>query len=295
VPQYRDMSVARHPVYNSSGSADARNRDIIVTKIWFITRAPRGLGKEIALAALGAGENVVASGRNVEEVETALAGTKAADRLLAIALDVTEEDGPAGAPQASVERFGRVDVLVNNAGYGQLGYFETLAPEQTEAQYRTNVFGLYNVTRAVLPQMRGQRSDHIFNISSIGGVVGFGGAPAYTSSKFAIEGFSEDIAIELTPLGVPVTIVEPGFFRTDVLEGRSVKHGKVSIDDYAEADAKQRDHYGAHSGKQLGDPKKLGAALLRIVAAQELPLRYAAGSDAMKMTRDVLEKRSSTY
>ena len=262
-----------------------------MTKTWFITGATRGLGKEIALAALGAGENVVATGRQAEDVEAALAGADAGERLLAIALDVTDDTRPAEVVEAAIERFGRFDVLVNNAGYGQLGFFETLAPEQIEAQYRTNVFGLYNVTRAVIPQLRAQRSGHILNISSIGGVVGFGGAAAYTSSKFAIEGFSEDMAIDLKPFGIHVTIVEPGFFRTDFLENSSVKYGDVAINDYAEADAAQRDKYGAHSGKQLGDPKKLGAALLTIVAADEPPLRYAVGSDAVKMTRDALGKR----
>ncbi len=262
-----------------------------MTKTWFITGATRGIGREIALAAVAAGENVVATGRKAEDVQKALAGAGGGDRLLAVALDVAEEARVPEVVRAAVERFGRIDVLVNNAGYGQLGFFETLAPEQIEAQYRTNVFGLYNVTRAVLPQLRAQRSGHILNISSVGGVVGFGGAPAYTSSKFAIEGFSEDMAIDLAPFGIHVTIVEPGFFRTNFLERGSVRYGEVAVDDYAEADAAQRDKYGAHSGKQLGDPKKLAQALLRIVAADEPPMRYAAGSDAVKMTRDALEKR----
>jgi NAD(P)-dependent dehydrogenase (short-subunit alcohol dehydrogenase family) len=263
----------------------------MMTKTWFITGATRGLGKEIALAALGAGDNVVATGRKREDVQKALAEVNAGDRLLAVALDVTQDARPAEAVKAAVKQFGRIDVLVNNAGYGQLGHFETLTPEQIETQYKTNVFGLYNVTRALLPQMRKQHSGHILNISSIGGVVGFGGAAAYTSSKFAIEGFSEDLAIDVKPFGIKVTIVEPGFFRTDFLESTSVKYGDVAINDYADANAKQRDQYGAHSGKQLGDPKKLGQALLQIVAADEPPLRYAAGSDAVKMTHEVLKKR----
>ena len=262
-----------------------------MTKTWFITGATRGLGKDIALAALGAGENVVATGRKAEDVQVALADADAGERLLAIALDVADATRPAQVVEAAIGRFGRIDVLVNNAGYGQLGHFETLTPAQIEAQYRTNVFGLYDVTRAVLPGMRAQASGHILNISSIGGVVGFGGCAAYTSSKFAIEGFSEDVAIDVRPFGIRVTIVEPGFFRTDFLEGSSVKYGDVAIDDYAEADASQRAQYGAHSGKQAGDPKKLADALLRIVAADEPPLRYAAGSDAVRMTRETLEKR----
>ena len=260
-------------------------------KTWFITGATRGLGKEIALAALRAGENVVATGRNAKDLKKALAEANAGDRLLAVALDVTDNARPSDVVEAAVERFGRIDVLVNNAGYGQLGFFETLAPQQIETQYWTNVFGLYNVTRAVLPQMRAQRSGHVVNISSIGGVVGFGGSPAYTSSEFAIEGFSEDMAIDLKPFGIHVTIVEPGFFRTDFLEGSSVKYGELTLGDYAEADVEQRVKYSSHSGNQLGDPKKLAQAMLQIVAADQPPLRCAAGSDAVRMTREALEKR----
>ena len=262
-----------------------------MTKTWFITGATRGLGKQFALAALGAGENVVATGRKAEDVRKALAEADAGDRLLAVALDVTEDGQPEQVVATAIARFGGIDVLVNNAGYGQLGFFETLSTEQIDAQYRTNVFGLFNVTRAVLPQMRAQRSGHVLNVSSIGGVVGFGGSPAYTSSKFAIEGFSEEMAIDLKPFGIRVTIIEPGFFRTDFLDGASVKYGEVEVEDYAQVNAVQREKYGAHNGKQLGDPAKLAQALLRIVAADEPPLRYAAGSDAVRMTREVLAKR----
>jgi NAD(P)-dependent dehydrogenase (short-subunit alcohol dehydrogenase family) len=181
--------------------------------------------------------------------------------------------------------------LVNNAGYGQLGMFETIEADAIAKQYQTNVFGTFNVVRAVLPTMRKQRSGHILNISSIGGVVGFGGATAYTSSKFAIEGFSEDLAIEVRPFGIHVTIVEPGFFRTDFLDGSSVKYGTIEIADYAEAVAKQRAQYDAHNHKQPGDPSKLGPAIVKIVQSGHPPLRYDAGSDAVRMTEEALEKR----
>ncbi len=204
---------------------------------------------------------------------------------------MTEPSQAEAAAKAAVERFGGIDVLVNNAGYGQIGFFETLSPEQIDRQYATNVFGLFNVTRAILPQMRAQRSGHILNISSIGGSVGFGGACAYTSSKFAVEGFSEDTAKDLKPFGIRLTIVEPGFFRTDFLDDSSVKYGDIEIEDYAEADAAQRKLYGDHSHKQAGDPRKLGQALLEIVAADEPPLRFTAGTDAIKMTRDMLATR----
>jgi len=262
-----------------------------MSKTWFITGAGRGIGHEIARAAVDAGENVVVTGRKADDIESAFADAAAGNRLLALALDVTEGSQAAAAAKAAVERFRAIDVLVNNAGYGQLGFFETLTPEQLERQCATNVFGLFNVTRAVLPQMRAQRSGHVLNISSIGGVVGFGGAPAYTSSKFAVEGFSEDLAIDLRPFGIRLTIVEPGFFRTDFLDDSSVKYGEIDVEDYAAATAEQREHYGERSHKQLGEPRKLGEALLRMVAADEPPLRFAAGSDAVKITRETLEKR----
>jgi len=260
-------------------------------KVWFVTGANRGLGKEIALAALGNGDRVVACGRKAEAVEKEFAAMGAGERFLALALDVTEQDQSTEAVREAVLKFGRIDVLVNNAGYGQLGFFETLTPEQMERQYATNVFGTFNVTRAVLPQMRAQRSGHILNISSIGGAVGFGGCPAYTSSKFAMEGFSEDLAIELKPFGISVTIVEPGFMKTDFLDSSSVKYGDQVIDDYASAVAEQQAHYGDRNHQQLGDPKKFGQALLTVVAATDPPLGFAAGSDAVAMSRGALERR----
>ena len=248
-------------------------------------------------AALAAGDRVVATGRKAEAVGEALADADAGDQLMEAALDVAEPDQAAAVVRDAVARFGRIDVFVNNAGYGQLGYFETLSRAQIERQYATNVFGLFDVTRAVLPQMRSQRAGHILNISSIGGVVGvvgvvgFGGVCGYTSSKFAVEGFSEDMAIDLKPFGIKATIVEPGFFRTDFLDSSSVMYGEVEVTDYVEIDREQREHYSAHSHQQLGDSAKLGATLVRIVAEEETPLRLAMGSDAVRMTREALERR----
>jgi NAD(P)-dependent dehydrogenase (short-subunit alcohol dehydrogenase family) len=262
-----------------------------MSKIWFITGAGRGLGEKIARAAIASGDCVIATARKADSVAKALEDTNAGDRLLPLALDVTDTGQPEKAVAEAMAKFKRIDVLVNNAGYGQLGFFETLTPEQIDAQYATNVFGLFNVTRAVLPVMRRQRSGHILNMSSIGGVFGFGEAPAYTSTKFAVEGFSEDMAIDLKPFGIHVTLVEPGFFRTDFLDGSSAKYGAIEIGDYAEADAKLREKYSEASHKQLGDPEKLADALVRIVAEPEPPLRLALGSDAVKMTRDTLTRR----
>lgn len=262
-----------------------------MSKTWLITGASRGIGEKIARAALASGDRVIATGRKADSVAKTLGDTNAADRLLPLALDVTAAGQAEAAVAEALGKFERIDVLVNNAGYGQLGFFETLTPEQVKAQYATNVFGLFNVTRAVLPMMRKQRAGHILNISSIGGVFGFGEAPAYTSTKFAIEGFSEDMALDLKPFGIHVTIVEPGFFRTDFLDGSSAKYGEIEIDDYAEADAKVREKYGEANHKQLGDPEKLADALVQIVAEPEPPLRLALGSDAVQMTRDTLARR----
>ena len=260
-----------------------------MTKTWFITGATRGIGREIALSALHSGDNVVATGRKPDEIRKGLAIAQADERLLALPLDVTDGGQATAAVAAAVARFSRIDVLVNNAGYGLLGFFETVEADAIAEQYATNVFGTFNVTRAVLPVMRAQRSGHVLNLSSIGGVVGFGGAAAYTSTKFAIEGFSEDLAIDVKPFGIRVTIVEPGFFRTDFLASSSVRYGAVAIDDYATA--AQREHYDAHSGKQAGDPRKLAEAIVKVVASDDPPLRYAAGTDAVRMTRETLEKR----
>ncbi|MBC7927052.1 MAG: SDR family NAD(P)-dependent oxidoreductase [Bryobacteraceae bacterium] len=259
-----------------------------MSKVWFITGAARGLGREIADAALSAGDGVVATARKPEKILESLG---ASDRLLALPLDVADQNQTESAVAAAVNRFGRVDVLVNNAGYGQLGYFETVEADAIRKQYETNVFGIFNVTRAVLPGMRQRRSGHILNLSSIGGLVGFGGGSIYGSTKFAVEGFSEGLAQELRPLGIWVTIVEPGFFRTDFLDNSSVTYGTRNIEDYAEAAATLRDEYEARNHKQLGDPKRLGAALVQVVQSDNPPLRFAAGSDAVKLTQDTLEAR----
>lgn len=262
-----------------------------MSKVWFITGATRGLGKHIALGALAAGEMVIATGRDVDELAAALAQVEVGDRLQVAAVDVRNKNQIEAAVEGAIERFGRIDVLVNNAGFGQLGAFETIPADVIEAQFATNVFGLFEVTRAVLPHMREQRAGHILNMSSIGGVVGFGGAAAYHATKFAIEGFSEDLAIDIQPFGIRLTIVEPGFFRTDFLEGSSVRYGSIDIADYEAAAVAQREKYGSYSRKQPGDPRKLAAALLKVVNSDEPPLRLAAGTDSVRMSRDALESR----
>jgi NAD(P)-dependent dehydrogenase (short-subunit alcohol dehydrogenase family) len=249
-----------------------------MSKVWFITGATRGIGAEIAKAALAAGDRVVATARDPS-------GLAASANLLPLKLDVTDESQARAAVQAAVAHFGGIDVLVNNAGYGQLGVFETISAADIERQYATNVFGLFNVTRAVLPTMRAQRRGHVFNISSIGGLRGSAAGSIYCSTKFAVEGFSEGIAQELQQFGVHVTIVEPGFFRTDFLDSSSVRYGDVEVEGYGDYPQQLRENYDKHSHQQAGDPAKLGTALVRLANEAAPPLRFGAGTDAIEVTR----------
>jgi NAD(P)-dependent dehydrogenase (short-subunit alcohol dehydrogenase family) len=252
-----------------------------MSKIWFVTGAARGLGAEIAKAALAAGDRVVVTGRRREALEAAFGPDS--DTLLSLPLDVTREADALAAVEAALARFGRIDVLVNNAGYGNLGLFEETTDAEARAQYDTNVFGLYNVTRAVLPAMRRQRSGRIFNISSVGGLLGGEGGSLYCAAKFAVEGFSESIAREVAPFGIHVTIVEPGFFRTDFLDQTSVQYGSRQIEDYAELSAQMKAFWDARNHAQAGDPAKLGRVLVDLAERVTPPLRFAAGSDAVAM------------
>ena len=258
-------------------------------KTWFVTGAARGIGFAIARAALAAGANVVATGRDRARVEAAFAGY--GERVLTVALDVAVEAQAQAAVEAAVARFGRIDVLVNNAGYGQFGFFEENAAGDVERQFATNVFGTFHVTRAVLPVMRRQRGGHIFNLSSMGGALGFIGASVYCATKFAIEGFSESLAPEVEPFGIRVTIVEPGFFRTDFLDASSLRYGERQVADYAALSAETRATYDGHNHRQGGDPARLGAALVELAALQDPPLRYAAGADALDAILGSLAER----
>ena len=253
-------------------------------KTWLVTGAARGLGAAIAGAALDAGDRVVVAGRDREALVRAFGADS--DTVLSVAIDVTDPVAIAAGVDAAVARFGRIDILVNNAGYGHLGVFEELTAQDARAQFDTNVFGLFDVTRAVLPIMRAQRSGHVFNISSGGGMVGGASGSIYCATKFAVEGFSESIAQELSPFGVRVTIVEPGFFRTDFLDATSVRYGGDAIADYAEATAAIRGFFDARSHNQAGDPAKLGLALVTLANAENPPIRWAAGTDAVAMVED---------
>ena len=247
-------------------------------KIWFITGAGRGMGVDIARAALAAGRAVVATGRNIEGVAEAVGE---ADDLLVVELDITSPASAEAAVRTAVDRFGRIDVLVNNAGNFLAGFFEELSPEQFEQQLATNLGGPLNVTRAVLPVMREQHSGHIITISSTAGIVGQEFCSAYAASKFGVEGWMESLRFELEPFGIHTTIVEPGFFRTELLTKESTAYAALSIDDYAERTAETRTAWEAMSGQQTNDPAKLANALVTIADEEPPPLRWVAGADAV--------------
>ena len=246
--------------------------------VWFITGAGRGMGVDIATAALAAENFVVATGRDTGAVAEAVGE---ADDLLVVELDITSPASAAAAVQAALDRFGRIDVLVNNAGNFFAGFFEELSPEQFEAQLTTNLLGPLNVTRAVLPLMRKQRSGHVVTISSTAGIAGQEFCSAYAASKFGLEGWMESLRFEVEPFGIRTTIVEPGFFRTDLLTKESTAYADLSIDDYAERTAQTRPAWEAMSGKQTNDPAKLAKALLTVVDQDQPPLRWVAGADAV--------------
>jgi NAD(P)-dependent dehydrogenase (short-subunit alcohol dehydrogenase family) len=248
-------------------------------KIWFITGAGRGMGVEIAKAALAAGKAVVATGRNPGAVIDAVGES---DELLVVKLDVTSRQDAEAAVQAAVGRFGRIDILVNNAGSFEAGYFEELTPEQMERQLTTTLIGPMNVTRAVLPVMRTQRSGHVVTISSSAGFTGVEFGSAYAASKWGVEGWMESLAPEVEPFGVHTTIVNPGFFRTELLTKESTNYAAPSIDDYAERSAAMREFWQSQNGQQQGDPAKLAQALLTIAAEEQPPLRFIAGADAIE-------------
>lgn len=247
--------------------------------VWFITGAGRGMGIDIAHAALAAGHSVVATGRNAARVEAAIG---AHENLLAVALDITDPDAAASAAQAAVDRFGRIDVLVNNAGNFYAGYFETISPEQFRAQMETNFFGPLNVTRAILPIMRKQRSGQVITITSAAGLMGQEFCAAYAASKFALEGWMESLRFDVEPYGIRTMAVEPGFFRTELLvEGSSTIWPELDIDDYAERTAHTIEAWKSMNGQQGGDPTKLAAALVTLSDSGSLPLRFVAGADVM--------------
>jgi len=247
-------------------------------KTWFITGASRGFGALVAERALASGDNVVATARNPQTIVERFGPHP---RLLPLALDVTNEPQARSAVETAVDRFGSIDVLFNNAGYGLLGAVEETTGDEVEKLYRTNVFGVLTVTRAVLPYMRAQRSGRILNVSSIGGYRAAAGFGVYCSTKFAVEGLTEALHAELEPLGIHVTVVEPGYFRTDFLDSSSLTVAPASISDYNATAGAVRNVASDLNHAQPGDPQRLAKVLVEFVNAPNPPVRLPLGSDTV--------------
>ncbi|MGM4910043.1 SDR family NAD(P)-dependent oxidoreductase [Rhizobium sp. 768_B6_N1_8] len=258
-----------------------------MSKVWFITGAGSGIGAASARAALKAGDRVVATGRNLGKVTKALSDI-ASENLAFVQLDVTNEAEAKAAAAEAAKAFGRIDVLLNNAGYSLLGNFEELTTAEIDGLIATNLYGVVHVMRAVLPVMRKQRSGRIINISSLAGVIGFKHCSAYSAAKFAVEGLSQAVAQEVEQFGIKVTAVAPGFFRTDLLDAQNAKYATSSIEDYA-AEGTAEAMWSGYDGKQQGDPAKLGDALVKIAAVDNPPRQFLAGSDAFEAYKPALE------
>ncbi len=259
-----------------------------MNKVWLITGANRGIGAEIARAALAAGDYVVATSR---QPETAADTLGYSSRLTALRLDVTSEDDAQRAVQQVIDQHGRLDVVVNNAGYPLLGALETTTDAEVRRQFDTNVFGVLNVTRAVLPHLRRQRAGHILNISSMQGVIGAPASSSYSGSKFAVEGLTESLHQEVQPLGIRVTLVEPGTFRTELLSRKSLHQAQEVLPDYAPTVGQTLRYVDQLSGRQPGDPQRLAAAIVQLTNEAEPPLRFLAGSDAVQYVTQALRHR----
>ena len=258
-------------------------------KVWFITGSGSGIGAGTARAALRAGDFVVATGRDLDKVRNGYLDVLS-DKLAFVQLDVTDEARAQGAVEEAVKRFGRIDVLVNNAGYSLLGNFEEFTTEQMERQFAPNFWGVVYLMRAVLPVMRHQRSGHIINISSVAGVVGQAAVAAYGASKFAVEGLSLAVAQEVERFGIKVTVVEPGFFRTGLLDPSSVEWSSEHIEDYGSA-GNISAAWSVYDGQQPNDPAALGEALVQIAEMEHPPKVFAAGGDALDTIAPVVEAR----
>jgi len=253
-------------------------------KVWIITGAGRGMGVDISKAALGSGYKVVATGRNTEKVAKALGE---AENLLVVKLDVTKPTDAVAVVKAAIDRFGRIDVLVNNAANFYAGYFEELTPEQMEQQIQTSLIGPMNVTRAVLPVMRKQRSGQVITISSTAGLIGFEFGTAYAASKFGVEGWMQSLQAEVEPFGIETIVINPGFFRTELLTEESTNFASHPIEDYNERRAQQMQFWRGYNGQQSGDPAKLAQALIMISSQEKPPRRFLAGADAVLTAEQV--------
>ena len=267
----------------------------MANRVWLITGAGRGMGVDITKAALNAGHQVIATGRDPEKVLKAIGDHK---NLLVVKLDITSVPDAVAAVLAGVSKFGKIDVLVNNAANFNAGYFEELSMEEIEDQLATSLFGPMKVTKAVLPVMRKQRSGQIITISSTAGLTGYTFCSAYSASKFGLEGWMESLQTEVEQFGIKTTIVNPGFFRTELLTEASTKYTENTIDDYDESRKQQLEFWKGANGQQTGDPAKLAQALITVVDAPNPPRRFLAGADAVataEQVADQLQKETNAH
>ncbi len=253
-------------------------------KVWFITGAARGIGLEILKAVLETGDNVVATVRSSAESLADKVGNP--ENLQVVLLDITDEQQAIAAANQAVQKFGQIDILVNNAGYGLLSAVEEATADEVRKNFETNVFGLLNVTRAVLPHMRKKRSGHIINFSSVGGLSGYIGWGVYGSTKFAVEGLTESLALELAPLGIHATVVAPGFFRTEFLDAASLTRSGHIIPDYDQTVGEMRKFATQANKKQPGDPVKLAKAIVKVANAEKPPVHLPLGKDSLQRYRE---------
>lgn len=266
----------------TDASSDAASE----SRVWFITGCSTGFGRALAEAVLERGDRLIATARRPEQIDDLQCGWP--EQARTVRLDVTQPDTVQAVVDYAVEEFGRIDVLVNNAGYGSMGAIEEVSAKEARHQFEVNVFGALHVLRAALPSMRETRSGHILNISSMGGVVGAAGFGIYNGSKFALEGISEALAQEIAPFGIRVTIVEPGAFRTN-WAGRSMTKAP-EISDYSDGPVKStRERIASIDGGQPGDPERAAQAMIAVVDSGEPPLRLPLGADALERIRAKLK------
>ncbi len=259
-------------------------------RVWFITGASTGFGRLLAEEVLKRGEHVIATARDLTKIQDL--AQQYPETARTFALDVTSASAISSVTEQAIAAFGQIDVLVNNAGYGVNGAIEEVSDDEFEHMFQTNIYGLVRTTRALMPHMRERRSGHILNLSSIAGLIGTAGWGFYAATKFAVEGFSEALAAEMKPLGVHVTVIEPGPFRTDFL-GRSGKLAKKELPDYKETAGKARDYLRSNSGKQPGNPQKAIEALIAVVDSSEPPVHLLLGKSALKRFRENLVNRGT--
>ncbi len=257
-----------------------------MSKVWFITGCSTGFGRELAKEVLAGGYKAAVASRNTDDVKDIV--EQYPDTAIAVKLDVTKADEIKAAIDQITQKFSTIDVLVNNAGIGYFGAIEESEEDEVRRMFEINFFGLANVTKAVLPIMRKQRSGHILNIASIGGLVSFPAVGFYNATKYAVDGFSEALSKETAPLGIKVTVIAPSGFRTD-WAGRSANNSKIVIDDYKETAETNKNNIRGYSGKQPGDPVRAAKAMVAVVESANPPLRLLLGEAALKGARNKLE------